>query len=558
MNEVESKDSSALSTESEAYTPDMPSPAPKAGGRRKKKWKRWVALILAVAIVAVAALRGCGQKVDTNQVSYTQEQTAYRSISQSISVSGTAQPADSYTVTSLVSGEVLGDAFEEGDLVEKDALLYTIDPADASTSANSARLAYEQAVRAKFPTATQGGVISEVYVKNGDNVNAGTALCEIVGSNDLTIDFRFYETNAAEFYVGQTAKLYISDFAGTLTGTVASISDTYSAAGSGKMLRTVRVTAPNPGLVTDSSTAQAVIGGYSNYGYAAINLADSSTVYASGTGTVQNFIKLSGDQVEQGERLCTISSASIDDQLTSAQLNLTSSQDRLDNYTIKAPISGTVVTKSIKTGDKLDMVGETMAIIYDLSYMKLELQVDELDISRIQEGQEVTVTCDAVGSTPTGYVDKVSIVGTTTGGVTTYPVTVVIEEYGDLLPGMNVDAEIILSQEENALSIPAQAVERGNKVLITADSPSAVNALDAAAPPGYVYVPVELGISDDDYIAVTFGLQEGDTVAYLQEDHSTNLMDMMYGGSMTVTDERMPAGEMGGAPAGAAGGGPRG
>jgi HlyD family secretion protein len=557
MNEVENKDSEALSAESAVHAPDMPAPAPKAGGRKKRKWKRWVALVVVVAIVAAVVLQGFKKKTVTNQTIYTEEQAAYRSISQTVSVSGTAQPADSYTVTSLVSGEVLSDAFEEGDLVEKDALLYTIDPADASTSANSAQLAYDQAVRAKYPSATQSGVISEVLVKNGDSVNAGTALCTIVGSNDLTIDFQFQETNAAGFYVGQTATLYLSEFEGTLTGTVVSISDTYSAEGSGKMLRTVRVTAPNPGLITESCSAQAVIGDYSSYGFSTVNLADSTTVYASGTGTVQNFTKLPGDKVTAGDRLCTISSTSIDDQITSAQLNLTSSQDRLDNYTIKAPISGTVITKSVKSGDKLDMAGEAMAIIYDLSYMKLELQVDELDISQIQEGQAVSVSCDAVDATLAGYVDKVSIVGTTNNGVTTYPVTVVIEDYGDLLPGMNVDAEIIVSQEENAFSIPSQAVERGNKVLITADSPSAANALDDTAPEGYVYVSVELGISDDNYIAVTSGLQEGDTVAYLQEDHSTNLMDMMAGG-MAAGDGQAPAGEMNVAPAGTAGGGPQG
>ena len=63
------------------------------------------------------------------------------------------------------------------------------------------------------------------------------------------------------------------------------------------------------------------------------------------------------------------------------------------------------------------------------------------------------------------------------------------------------------------MTLPSRAaVSRGDMVLVTANSPSAVNALDQEAPEGYVYVPVETGVSDNSYIEVLSGLQEGDTV----------------------------------------------
>jgi HlyD family secretion protein len=74
---------------------------------------------------------------------------------------------------------------------------------------------------------------------------------------------------------------------------------------------------------------------------------------------------------------------------------------------------------------------------------------------------------------------------------------------------MNVDAEIVLSEANDVLSVSNAAVSRGNKVLVTKDSPSAANALsDETAPDGYVYVEVTTGVSDDDYIEITDGLQE--------------------------------------------------
>ena len=149
-------------------------------------------------------------------------------------------------------------------------------------------------------------------------------------------------------------------------------------------------------------------------------------------------------------------------------------------------------------------------------------------------------------------VTSISKAGTTTGGTTTYPVTIRIDEMGDLLPGMNATAEIVTESADNVLSVPNAAITRGNYVLVTKDSPSAANADDSmTAPDGYVYVKVETGVSDDDYIAITSGLTAEDTVAYDSSYSTTTLA-----GDMQLV---MGGGDMGGGPGGAPGdGGPGG
>ncbi|MGN8968302.1 glycosyl hydrolase 2 galactose-binding domain-containing protein [Intestinimonas sp. HCP28S3_D6] len=212
-------------------------------------------------------------------------------------------------------------------------------------------------------------------------------------------------------------------------------------------------------------------------------------------------------------------------------------------------------------------------IHHDGGYLTMTLSVDELDISDIAVGQTASVTADAVeGQTYTGVVTKVSVAGTSTGSATTYPVTIRIDETDGLLPGMSVDATIELDSAENVLAIPTAALNRGNTVLVTADSPSAVNAVtqapedmdSSAAPEGggaaptevpeengaagqqqYVSVPVTVGISDDNYIEITSGLQEGDVVAYIPTTSSSGGMGMMMGG--------MPGGMGGGMPGGGGG-----
>lgn len=549
---------------------EVQSPPKKKRLGRKGKWLL-LALVLAAGI-GFLALRHLGGQQAAAAVSYQEAAVEARDITRSLTASGTLEPADSYTVSTLVDGEILSDTFEEGDLVEKGQLLYTLDSSDASSALTQSRNSYtqaqnnyDQAVKHKYPTADMSGTVSEVYVRNGDTVNAGTALLKIVGDNSIYIDFMFSYADSGDFYVGQSATIFINGFAGTLQGTVQQVSQSSTAsgnaAGSGRELTTVRVKAANPGLVTEDYTASAVIGSYSSYGSASVKVSESSTVTAETSGKVSGLNLLAGDTVSKGDRVCTITGDSVDNAIENARISvsnagssLENAQDRLSDYEVTAPISGTVVTKSAKAGDKIEGGSSgTLCTIYDLTYLEMTMNIDELDISDVAVGQTVEVTADAVeGKTYTGVVTRVSVAGATSGGITAYPVTVRIDETDGLLPGMNVDAEIVIEESRDTLAIPCGALNRGDTVLITAGSPSAVNALDQEAPEGYVYVEVETGVSDGSYIEATSGLQEGDTVAYIQVSSSGDSGMMMGGMPGGMPGSGMPSGGM---PSGGRGGG---
>lgn len=521
-----------------------------------KKGRRWIVLcVLAVAVIGggTAFLSRTRAKAAKAEITYTTASVEKRSITNALTGSGTLQPADSYTVTTLVSGEVLSDTFEEGDIVEKDQLLYTIDSSDVSTTETQAQTNYTQALKAKYPTADISGTVSEVYVSNGDAVSAGTELCQISASNDLTIDFQFSYAKDGDFYVGQPAKIYLNGYAGYIDGTVAQIGSSSVANGTGMKMTTVRVKAANPGLVSGDCTASAVVGNYTSYGQTTVKIGTGSTITATASGKVSGLTLMPGDSVSSGQRICTITGDSVDNQIETAKTSLENAQDRLDDYSITSPITGTVVEKTVKAGDNVGTgsnSNNTLCIIYDLTYLEMTLNIDELDIDNVEVSQTVNITSDAkAGQTFTGVVTKVSVVGTTSGGTTTYPVTVRIDDTEGLRPGMNVDAEIVLSSADGVLAIPSMAVNRSDTVLITSDSPSAVNALEQEAPEGYVYVQVTTGVSDDSYIEITSGLQEGDTVAYLRAASSES-GSMMMGG--------MPGGDMGGGMPGGGGGMPSG
>lgn len=573
MNE-ERMDEKRIDEEAAAAALPPETATPKRGRWKalfKGKKRKWVALVLVAAIGAGAfAAKGMGTPQASAATVYQTAGVERRDITKSLGSSGTLQPADSYTVNTLVSGEILSDTFEEGDLVEKDQLLYTLDSSNASSSQTQAQNSYTQAqksydsaLKAKYPTADMSGTISQVYVNNGDSVSAGTELLRIVGDNNIYIDFLFTYVDNSSFYVGQSATIFINGFAGTVNGTVTAVSSGSTASDNGRMLTTVRVKAQNPGLVTSSYTASAVIGSYSSYGNSPIKVSEASTITAGASGKVSGLNYLAGDAISSGDRICTITGDSVDGQIDNARMSLNNAltslenaQNTLDDYSVTAPISGTVVNKTAKAGDKVEGGSSgTLCTIYDLSYLEMTMNIDELDISLVEVGQTVQITADAVeGKTYTGVVTKKSVAGTTSGGITTYPVTVRIDETEGLLPGMNVDAEIVISSSLGVLAVPGGAVNRGNTVLVTADSPSAANALDREAPEGYVYVQVETGASDERYVEIASGLQEGDTVAYLQATSSDGdvfmaMEPMGMGGAVTVVTQG-PGGGMGGGPRG--------
>ena len=514
--------------------------------KKKKVWF-WIVVGIVIIILALLIFRPKSSRPSSGSSAYQTQAVEARSITNSLSGSGTLLPANSYTVTTLVTGDVLAADFEEGDVVEKDTVLYQIDSSDVENSIERAEISLGQSQRSyantagkQYVKASVAGIVQTLNVMVGDTVTAGQPVAVIRDNSTMTIKVPFAASDAASFYVGQPATITLDSTFETLNGTVQTIASD-SVAGAGNVpTRYVTVEVTSPGNLTDTQAATVSIGGKDCTASAMFTYRTSATVSAQASGTVVSIQATEGSRVAKNQILVTLGGDDLNDMvqsaaesLRSAELSISSTQKELENYTITSPIKGTIVEKKYKQGDTIEERGKTLCVIYDLEYLEMTLNIDELDISSIAVGQSVTVTAEAVsGKVFRGEVTRVSVAGSTANGTTVYPVTVRIDETDGLLPGMNVDAEIVLSKAENVLSVPNEAVLRGNVVLITANSPSAANALDREAPDGYVYVPVTPGVSDDDYTEIQDGLQDGDIVAYVPVTNNVNpWVQMMSGGS---------------------------
>ena len=526
-------------------TPEAQTPEEAAAGKGpvpflKKNWK-WLVPVLCVAVAGgVFLLRPQQAKPASVDASYTEAAPERRDVTNTLSGTGTLNPANTYTVKSLVEGKVLTGTIEEGDIVEESNVLYTIDSSDASTNFEKAEIAMQQAQRSydkvvdrQYVRAEVAGVVSSLKVTKGDDVASGQEVAVSRDGSRMLLTLEFPAADAANFSVGQSAAVTLDGTFEQLDGTVTSVSGTDALSAGNLLTRTVTITVKNAGGLTTAQAATASINGVSSIGSATFAYQAERTLTAQAAGTVTSINVQEGSEVAKDDIILGLSGddltesiQSASESLRSAEISMQNLQDAMNNYTITAPISGTIIEKDAKVGDAVK-AGDTLCIVYDLSYLEMSINVDELQISSISVGQKVQITADAVpDKTYVGTVTRVSMKGTSNGGTTTYPVTIRIDDTDGLRPGMNANAEIVVAEANNALVVPNAAVVRGSYVLVTKDSPSAANADTAMeAPEGFVYVPVKTGVSDDDYTQIVSGIQEGDTIGY---DPSSVSSDSYY------------------------------
>lgn len=571
-------------------------------GNRKRKVPKWLIVIIILSLIVAATVAACsilgGSESDKAQAqTYTVERG---SVTKAIEASGTIEPNDEYSVTSMLKGDIIADYIEEGMQVKEGDVLYEIDPESVNKSILTAKENIQKAadnlesanktLRDLSITASFSGVVTELSVKNGDEVNAGTPIATVKDTENLVLTVPFNVGEAERLSVGQSAKITLASSNSEILGSVKSVSGGSIVNSEGVPVKNVEISVKNPGAITDGEMATAMVSDIACNSYGTFSYGSEKTYTATAKGTVTNLNFVEGDKVSGGAMIAYISSTDVNSSVNNARIAYNQAVRQLDDlndsleddYKIKAKVTGKIVQKNSKKGDTLDATnGATvMAIIQDVDSLKFNMTVDELDITYMKAGQKVEVTADAVeGVKYEGVIKTVSTVGTSANGVTTYPVEVTLagediersekavygsEDYErKLIPGMNVDANVIVDTREDVLCIPVSAVQKGNLVVAKVsgaseekngeteeNKPRIADAIEI--PEGFSAVTVETGLSDDKMVEIKSGLSEGDVVVVPEVQ-----VDTMMNGVMGMMG--MPAGGApgGGAPEGAQGGGNR-
>ncbi|MGM9659066.1 MAG: HlyD family efflux transporter periplasmic adaptor subunit [Faecousia sp.] len=523
--------------------------------QRRRKVIRTVVIVIAVVALALVLLvlnlrRTVQQKFAAAEKEVLTYQVAPGTIHTVVSGNGVLAQVDQETLSVPVGVEIDEVIPEAGDVVSEGELLATVDMASVmsalSDTQDQLKTLDKSINNAKDDTASTSitagvaGRVKKIYAEKGDDVAA--CMAEHGALAVLSLDgYLAVDIEAEGLSRGDTVSVTRED------GSV--ISGAIESAQKGKI--TVLVTDNGP-KVDEEVTVADGSGREIGKGKLYIHSPLAVTGYA---GTVRTISAKENGNVSSGSTLFTLSdtktSANYDALLRQREDLEETLMDLLTIYRDGAVLSPMdALVSSVEYDENYaDFTTETdLLTLYPQKQMSVTISVDETDILALEDGQEAQVEVSSVSEDAfTGTVTEISKVADTSTGVTQYSAEITLDRAAGMLAGMTASVDVQIQGTENALIIPVDALHQNSA------SYYVYTGYDSEA---HVYsgrVEVTIGMQNDDYVEITSGLREGDTV-YYTESQKFSFMDMfaMAGGMPGMSSGSSSRG--GGMPGGMGGG----
>lgn len=351
------------------------------------------------------------------------------------------------------------------------------------------------------------------------SVTAGEPLFTIVDDGEVIMDVDLLAADAAQVQVGDPVSAIFPQFAGSVSGSVTSVSPNAIPQGT-TFVYPATITLSNtfngkPGLLAPKMEAQVQITtanglvtlpgtpGITSYGQSKSPTSPIAATVLKLDASVDGIVTKGQPIITLGGQAAISAIAQDEAQLQTDEATLQADQNSEQNLQVKAPMSGIIQFFNASAGQVINNPGFYMGSMFDPGNMELHIQVSELQVANVHTGQNVAITVPGlVGKTFTGTVSSVSSFGNYNAGLSTFGVTISVSGSTELKPGMTADADIQVAQVPNALMVPIEAVlQNGTQAEVEVLGPKGANV-----------VPVTVGRVNDTYAQITSGLQDGDVV----------------------------------------------
>lgn len=329
------------------------------------------------------------------------------------------------------------------------------------------------------------GLVSKVAVKVGDSVKAGQLLVALDSTlADAQVAQAQANVDAAQATVN-AAQSNLEDAKRARSAAETSASITSSAQGS---MGTVNINGTGGGSVSGVGT-----GGGGAVGSNALPAASASANALASSGAVH-----------QAEGSLAQSQAA----LKQAQEALHVAQVQQSQLSYKAAFAGTVLEVNAQAGD-LASIQQSLVVVADLTQMNVNVQLNEMDASKLLQGGKVTVSSKTLGSTSiTGVISKIAPEAVAQASVQgnaspTVGVTIRLDQVpAGLKPGYNVNIQTIVAVKKGVLAVPQEALfQEGSKNFVYRIQEGHLHKTE-----------VKVGIGNDTHQEITGGLNSGDLI----------------------------------------------
>ena len=488
----------------------------------KKKWVR-ILLIILIILIIIGIILGNGNK----EISYRTVAIGRGDIVSSLSGSGTITAVESRREIAKVSSTVEEIYFEEGDKVNEGDPIIKLDSEAYEMSLKSQQASVKQAEISKQNLNRQignmkikagaNGTVKNLIIDEGSYVTNFLHVCDIDSTNKYDLTVQFLASAADRVSVGNRAEILLVDSYSYVTGYVSHVGTSKSNLSSGGVVIEITIAVESNEYSLDGLKARASIiandgGKITSSETGNFKRKVASQVLANASGEVSKLYVKEGQYVNAGDMIAELENEDVLASLKTTNVSLQNAydqlkyaNDKLEDYTITAPISGTITAQTIKIGDVV-AAGSLITTVSNTEEFEFQIPVDELDISKISVDNKVLVTIDAIPETEEtpilGRISKIPLEGVTVGGVTDYYITIAIPTVDGLRISMNASAEIILAERNGVLMLPVEAIQKK-------DGKTFVEVIRNAVAEK---VEITTGISNSAYAEILSGLSEGDEV----------------------------------------------
>lgn len=205
-------------------------------------------------------------------------------------------------------------------------------------------------------------------------------------------------------------------------------------------------------------------------------------------------------------------------QVAQSKASLDQLEEQLSYTTLTSPIDGVILSRDVELGDAVSSIlvlGSTATLVMtigDTTQVYVQGKVDEADIGNVYLGQPARIKVESFRDKVfNGKVTKIAPLGVEKDNVTTFEVRVSIDNpTGELKTNMTANAEILVEEHKNTLTVPEQALTYDNQ------KNAFVFVPDAKAKDGQRKIPVKVGVSNGNRTEIISGLKEGDSVVLQQ------------------------------------------
>lgn len=250
-----------------------------------------------------------------------------------------------------------------------------------------------------------------------------------------------------------------------------------------------------------------------------LQLIDSASYTASSEATVRSVYVAEGDQVKENDRLVRLS----------------------DGETIKAGFDGRVNKVHVEADEKV-YAGDSLVQIADFNRMRVQVRIDEYDISDVSVGDACTVTATATEKNFQSRISSIDYISASGGNVAYYTAIVYVDitEEG-VYPGMQVTVTVPQEQAENVvvLKMDALSFDETNSAYVWMKNGDSEDA-------ELTRVPVEVGVSNGNYVEIKSGLADGDVVYVESKVEESSAIGGLFSSMFGSTQMNGPMGERNG------------